>query len=213
MKKRFLTLVLLIIVFQKYASAQEKPDSSLNLSKAFLHGGFGFGTGQMDLTFRWSLTAVSNGWGAIVDGYAVNADEIKYPSDYQRGGLGLNFGNSNNYNDMKFVNIRAIREWTVSASGIRLGVEAGPSFAKYEALVFTPIEPGQGFGWFFTPSNYNVSNKTDNTVGGSIRAKALFPLARVVALEGALVNNFNSIRNYFGAEFMIHVGIVRKKKS
>jgi hypothetical protein len=94
---------------------------------------------------------------------------------------------------------------------LRLGIECGPSIVDANVLHFTPNPAYNPVGWFGVYNNYNVSIKTYQVFGVENKFKVDFPILRYVGIECSIYANWNKIKNLYGGEINLSVGILRGK--
>ncbi len=91
------------------------------------------------------------------------------------------------------LNIALMREFRPKSSPyIRLGIEAGPSYANYLQYHYTEI-PSSG-GWFSLGPTYRQKPVTQEALGLYLRGRISFPFSQAIGVEFAVVGNVNKLR-------------------
>ncbi|OFY65334.1 MAG: hypothetical protein A2V64_04870 [Bacteroidetes bacterium RBG_13_43_22] len=194
-----------LATFMVYPQADSLATKKLQVSGAYL--GMGFGAFKSGLGGVISGTfLLSNNWGISLR-YNPNSMETKnMPDDYIDLVLGIPFlTNGIPSDNINAFSVHVVREFPTKTNLVRLGLELGPSFIKYEEAVFTPVD-----AWIpLLGSNYDVSHVPDNCIGFSIRGKIEFPLTRFAGLETAPYALINGLRSILGIDFVLTLGFLR----
>lgn len=218
MKKSILLICLITFSAAFITNAQKAASSNKKTKLTALY--FNCGVGG---TFNGSISGaglnfiLSNNWGGSVSTNLMLQKAKELPSNYRPGFV--IFGDGIPNDEIESYSIRLMKGFPTNTIKVRFGLEGGVAMIKYTAAHFTPIptNSNSGGGWFGinlfggTPSNYNVSYTTENSVGASFRAKLEFPLARWIGFEFAAISNINQFQSYVGGEIHLIIGLVRGK--
>jgi hypothetical protein len=92
----------------------------------------------------------------------------------------------------------------------RVGLEAGPSFVRIKSPGNFQYNPNP-CSFLGCPANYTWEEVTNKSVGLSLKGKLEFPVSVPFGFEIGLTSNLNPYRSFFGVEFLLNLGYLRKE--
>lgn len=102
--------------------------------------------------------------------------------------------------------VLAIKEFNTANSDIRLSIEAGPSFVRYERAVLQRSEPSPGY----VEEHFGKSIRS--CTGADVRLRCTIAFSNSIALDGGINVEMNSIRSYGSFGLGLAVGLVRQPR-
>jgi len=171
---------------------------------------FGIGGGAVTRggTFDLSFTMTSiNYWGGSVNFRAGILKSENVPSDYYEDGLREIA--PKDYLDVVTLNL--VKKFPTIYKSVRFGVEAGPSWVRYNTAEFT-LNPDyndpEDWWWPFPRYKYFKSHVAENTAGLSLAAKVEFPVIFFMSFDLSLYTVINNIQSIVGLDICIDFGKV-----
>ncbi|MBL7829227.1 MAG: hypothetical protein JNJ57_21510 [Saprospiraceae bacterium] len=214
MKKIILFAAFSVMMMPYEALAQRYYDQGYPFEKAHLYAGL---VATLPLGGGFSGTFFHpSGYGASFSYIAFSPNATNIPSNYDPGSNLFNWFGSFSINPKDHIQcyaLHAIKEFPTDGNRIRLGIETGPSFLKFDlAENFTPVaDPCPTI--FGCDPNYTYQEKSYQAVGFSVKGKFEWTIAQPFGLEFIAQANLNKIRSFIAAGLVVDFGIVREEDS
>ena len=205
-KAKFIYLIALFGILSNTIYSQTDSLGNDKVISFKLYTGFGGGFGSKGSTFGQSLTFVSsNSWGGSIS-YKTNILKNKnVPPDYYDDG-NRTFA-PRDY--LTLISFNLVKEFLTSDKSMRIGIEAGPAWVKYNVAQFKLNPSYDPDNVIFDIYKYRKSHIASNTIGLTLIVKAEFMPSRFSGFELAAFTNINDVQSVVGIELYFNVGKVR----
>jgi hypothetical protein len=205
-KVKFICLVALFNLLANTIYSQTDSLGNYEIISFKLYTGFGGGFGSKGSTFGQSVTFVSSdSWGGSIS-YKTNILKNKnVPGDYYDDGHRV-FA-PRDY--LSLISLNLVKEFLTSDKSMRIGIEAGPAWVKYNVAQFKLNPSYDPDNFLLDVYKYRKSHTASNTIGLTLIVKAEFMPSRFTGFELAAFTNINDIQSVFGIELYFNVGKVR----
>ena len=181
-------------------------DSNKEYNEFYFGFGGGYGFGGRGLIGIDLTSFINNNIGVSIDFHSFRVKANNLPDDYDYSFMEF----SPVIDKIRMTSAMFIYEYPI-AMHCRVAVGAGPAIVTYteNKFTFNPVYGTVKNCWWSCPPKYlKETERTDPSIGFTIRSQLEFPFSRSVGMEFATFLNINKYRSFVGVELFFTLGLV-----